>query len=114
MSLTESKLKDLHDKKFDKLFEKHEAEWKEITTNAYHSAKEHICGGNVPRQDDVLKMLLPMLEPNENLRKHQEENRAKFKHFREAFGELGERRFQVSRERRDACACGLFLQACRP
>lgn len=87
MSLTESKLKDLWDKKFDKLFEKRKDEWHEITGNAYVSAKEHICGGNVPRQDDVLKMLLPMLEPNETLRKHQEENKARFKHYREAFAE---------------------------
>jgi hypothetical protein len=87
MSLTETKLKDLADKKFDSLFEKHEEEWREITGNAYTSAKEHICGGHIPRQDDVLKMLLPMLEPNETLRKHQEENRARFKHYREAFAE---------------------------
>jgi uncharacterized protein YeaO (DUF488 family) len=87
MSLTETKMKDLYDKKFDKLFEKYEEEWRETTTNAYNSAKDHICNGNVPRQDDVLKMLLPMLEPHEKLRKHQEENRAKFKHFREAFAE---------------------------
>jgi hypothetical protein len=88
MSLTESKLKDLHDKKFDKLYTKHEAEWTEITTNAYNSARDHICDGRPPRQDDVLKMLMPMLEPNERLRKHQEENHARYKHFREAFAEF--------------------------
>lgn len=33
-------------------------------------------------------MLMPMLEPNERLRKHQEENRARFKRFREAFAEF--------------------------
>ena len=88
MSLTESKLKDLHDKKFDKLFQKHETEWTEITTNAFNSARDHICDGRAPRQDDVLKMLMPMLEPNERLRKHQEENHARYKHFREAFAEF--------------------------
>lgn len=87
MGLTETKLKDLRDKKFDKLFEKHEPEWSEITANAYNSARDHICDGRIPRQDDVLKMLMPMLEPNERLRAHQEENRARFKHFREAFAE---------------------------
>ncbi len=87
MALTESKLKDLHDKKFDKLFEKHKPEWNAITTNAFKSAKDHICEGRTPRHDDVLKMLIPMLEPNEPLRKHQEENRARLKHFREAFAE---------------------------
>ena len=54
MALTESKLKDLHDKKFDKLFEKHKAEWNAITTNAFKSAKDHICEGRTPRHDDVL------------------------------------------------------------
>ena len=88
MSLTESKIKDLHDKKFDKLFDKHQPEWTEITNNAYVSARDHICAGNPPRQDDVLKMLMPMLEPNETLRKHQEQNHARYKRFREAFGEF--------------------------
>jgi hypothetical protein len=87
MALTESKLKDLTDKKFDRLYERDVDEWKEITNNAFAAARDHICDGRRPRQDDVLKMLLPMLEPNEKLRKHQEENRARFKHFRDAFGE---------------------------
>ena len=88
MSLTESKLKDLHDKKFDDLYEKYKADWWEITGNAFASARDHICAGRTPRQDDVLKMLMTMLEPNEMLRKHQEENRARYKHFREGFAEF--------------------------
>ena len=87
MSLTESKVKDLQDKKFDKLFAKHQEEWTEITSNAFITARDNICDGKMPRQDDVLKMLMPMLEPNETLRKHQEEHRARFKHYREAFAE---------------------------
>jgi hypothetical protein len=87
MGLTELKLKDLCDKKFDRLHEKHEKLWSEITGNAYNAARDNICGGREPRHDDVLKMLLPMLEPNEILRKHQEDNRARYKHFREAFAE---------------------------
>ena len=88
MSLTESKIKDLTDKKFDKLYNKHKEEWSTITGNAFRSARDHICGGRAPRQDDVLKMLMPMLEPNETLRKHQEEVHARFKKFREAFAEF--------------------------
>lgn len=87
MSLTESKLKDLEDKKFDKLYSKHKEEWTEITNNAYVTARDNICAGRKPRQDDVLKMLMPMLEPNETLRKHQEQHHARFKHYREAFAE---------------------------
>jgi len=87
VALTESKIKDLQDKKFDKLFDKHTDEWTEITKHAFCAARDHICEGKTPRQDDVLKMLMPMLEPNEKLRKHQEEHRARYKHYREAFAE---------------------------
>ena len=87
VALTESKLKDLQDKKFDRLFKSHKTQWTEMTGNAFEAAKDHICGGRTPRQDDVLKMLMPMLEPNETLRKHQEENKARYKHYREAFAE---------------------------
>lgn len=87
MSLTESKLKDLLEKKFDKLYGKHKPEWVEATTNAFVFTRDNICDGNRPRQDDVLKVLLPTLESNETLRKHQEEHHARFKHFREAYAE---------------------------
>jgi response regulator RpfG family c-di-GMP phosphodiesterase len=87
LSLTESKLIDLQDKKFDKLFEKKEEEWMEMASNAYNVARDHVCGRKEPRQDDVLKVLLPMLETNETLRKHQEQHKARFKHYREAFAE---------------------------
>jgi len=87
LSLTESKVIDLLDKKFDKLFTKHKQEWMEITGNAYNVAKDHVCGGKPPRQDDVLKVLMPMLETNETLRKNQEEHKARFKHYREAYAE---------------------------
>ncbi len=63
MALTESKLKDLHDKKFDKLFEAHTDEWTAITANAFKSARDHICEGRAPRHDDVLKMLARCLSP---------------------------------------------------
>ena len=75
-SLTESKLIELHDKQFDKLFEKHKAKWMEVTGNAYQVTKGHVCGGKPRRQDDVLKALTLMLETNESLRKHQEETKS--------------------------------------
>jgi hypothetical protein len=87
MGLTESKIKDLHDKKFDDLYKKHKTEWDTMVDNAFEFAKKHIAGGATPRADDVLKALLPMLEVNELLRKHQEDNRARFKRFREYFGD---------------------------
>lgn len=87
MGLTEEKIHDLHDKKFDDLFKAHRKEWEEMANNAYSTAKAYICRGKEPRPDDVLKMLLPMLEPHETLRKHQEKNHAKYSRFRIAFGE---------------------------
>jgi len=87
MGLTESKIKDLHDKKFDKLYEKHEEVWRTMVRDANGFAKEHIAGGHTPRPDDILKALVPMLEVNEILRKHQEDVRARYKRFREYFGE---------------------------
>jgi hypothetical protein len=87
MALTESKIKDLEDKAFDDLYDNNEDEWLETVENAFVIARDCICGGRRPRQDDVLKMLLPMLEPNEKIRRHQEAVRARFKHYREAFGE---------------------------
>jgi hypothetical protein len=87
VALTESKIKDLQDKEFDKLFKKHKDEWLEMVGVAYYFTKTNITGGNEPRQDDVLKGLLPMLEVNENLRKHQEEVHARYRRFREYFGE---------------------------
>src|SRR5262249_17844996 len=87
MGFTEEKLQDLKEKGFDKLFEKHKALWVTMANTAYANAKDNITGGNPPRPDDILKMLLPMLEPNVILRKHQEENSAWYKRFREYFAE---------------------------
>jgi hypothetical protein len=87
MALTESKIKDLEDKEFDKLFKKHRADWIKMVSNAFYFTQTHITDGKEPRQDDVLKELLPMLEVNEDLRKHQEEVHARYPRFREYFGE---------------------------
>lgn len=87
MGLTETKLKDLKAKDFDKLLQKHYEKWMEMAKVAYDFAKQHICKGNEPNADDVLKALLITLEPDDVLRKHQEDNRCKFKMYREAFGD---------------------------
>jgi hypothetical protein len=87
MGLTEAKIKDLEDKKFDDLYKAHKAAWLEMVGVAHDSAKAHITGGKEPRPDDILKMLLPPLEVSENLRGHQEDNQARYKRFREYFGE---------------------------
>jgi hypothetical protein len=88
VGLTESKIRDLHDKKFDTLYESKPEAWLTLVRHAYEFAQKRISGGNPPRPDDILKALLPMLEVNEDLRKHQEDNRARYKRFREYFGDF--------------------------
>lgn len=87
MGLTESKIKDLHDKKFDELYAKNKADWEKMVVDAYNFTKQHISKGADPLPDDILKTLLPMLEVNEKLRKHQEDKHARYKRYREYFGE---------------------------
>jgi len=101
MGLTESKIKDLEEKKFDQLYKKHEKAWLQMVKDAYEFAKDHVTGGNPPRPDDVLKLLLAELEVSKDLRNHQEDNRARFKHFREYFGEyIIDKYFQHLEEQR--------------
>jgi hypothetical protein len=85
MGLTESKIKDLQDKGFDKLYEKHHRAWSAMVTSAIDFAKKNVSPD--PRPDDILKVLLPMLEVNQQLRDHQEEVHARYKRFREYFGD---------------------------
>lgn len=87
MGLTESKIRDLKEKKFDKLFAKNQDGWRKLVRTAYDFSQKNIAAGEKPRPDDILKALLPMLEVNEDLRKHQEDNRARYKRFREYFGD---------------------------
>jgi hypothetical protein len=87
MGLTESKIKDLEEKKFDRLYAKHEKAWLNMVKDAYEFAKAHVTDGNPPRPDDVQKLLLAELEVSKDLRNHQEDHKARFKHFREYFGE---------------------------
>jgi hypothetical protein len=87
MGLTESKIKDLEDKKFDELYKEHEGAWLQMVQDAYDFARDHVTKGNPPRPDDVLKTLAAELEVSEDLRNHQEDNKARFKHFRDYFGD---------------------------
>lgn len=88
MGLDESKLKDLEEKGFIGLFEKHKDDWLSDGKDAYEYAKKHITRGKEPRDDDVLKGLLPMLEVDEHLRKFQSTHTgARYKKLRTMFGE---------------------------
>jgi predicted outer membrane protein len=87
MGLTQAKIKDLEDKKFDKLYQKHKIAWLKMVEVAFDFAKVNITGGAEPRPDDVLKTLLGTLEVSKDLRDHQEDVRARYKRYREFFGE---------------------------
>lgn len=87
MALTESKIKDLEDKKFDELYTKHQAKWDTAVKNARDFAKKHVTSGNDPRADDVLKVLLPTIEADQDLRDHQEDQKGRAKRFVTFFGE---------------------------
>lgn len=87
MALTEAKIKDLTDKKFDTLFEKDQAFWSALAKKAWVYAKDNITSGREPRPDDIAKVLFPMLQVNDEVRKHQEDNRARAKRYIEWFVE---------------------------
>src|SRR2546429_7287978 len=80
MGLTESKILDLEDKKFDKLYEKHKGAWLQMVDDAYQHTKTKVLKGKQPRRDDVLKALMPQIELSEDLRNHQADHKARFKH----------------------------------
>lgn len=77
MALTESKIRDLEDKKFDKLFSKERCTWETLAKEAHDYAKKNITEGREPRPDDIEKVLYPMLEVHQKLRVHQEDNQAR-------------------------------------
>jgi hypothetical protein len=87
MALTEAKLKDLGDKKFDELYTKNETEWCALAKNAHDFAQSNITPGKEPRPDDIAGVLLPVLRPHDALRGHQEDNRAKASRFALMFTE---------------------------
>lgn len=87
MSLTQTKIKELESKGFDDLYKNHKALWDGLASNAKKYAREHITGGEEPRLDDILKMLLPMIEHLDELRDHQDEEQARAKRYQTFFAE---------------------------
>jgi hypothetical protein len=87
MGLTQSKIQDLKDKKFDKLYNKHKGPWLQMVDDAYQHTKSKVLKGENPRPDDVLKTLMPQIELSDDLRDHQADNKARFRYFREYFAE---------------------------
>ena len=87
MALTEAKIKDLTDKKFDDLYTENEPVWQALATNAHAFAQSNITPGKEPRPDDIAGVLLPVLKAHDALRDHQEDNKAKASRFALMFTE---------------------------
>ena len=87
MGLSESKKKDLEAKDFHLLYEKHKQKWVALAEKAYTYAKENITGGKEPRDDDTADALLPILNADADLKKHQAKNKATAKKYKEAFAD---------------------------
>jgi hypothetical protein len=87
MALTEAKIKDLTDKKFDELYDQHEAVWDALAANAHAFAMTNITPGKEPRPDDIAGVLHPVLKAHDALRDHQEDNKAKASRFALMFTE---------------------------
>jgi hypothetical protein len=87
VALTEAKIKDLEDKKFDKLYEEREDEWTALAKTARDFARKNITNGKDPRPDDIAEALRPMLRVNDAVRAHQEDNKARAKRYLDWFVE---------------------------
>jgi hypothetical protein len=75
---------------FHKLFSdrKCHAKWVAAAQSAYDYAKKSITHGEEPLADDIADALLPILNADPDLLKHQRDNRATAKKYREAFADL--------------------------
>jgi hypothetical protein len=87
MAMSQSKEADLKSKDFDKLLQSKKYNGKLISSGerAYTFARDNITAGSEPRPDDVSEVLLPVLDHDPDLRKHQSENDAKDEKYRRLF-----------------------------
>jgi hypothetical protein len=89
MGLSESKKEELEAKDFHVLFsdKAKNRKWVALAHAAQKYAKENITGGEEPRPDDVAEALLPILNADAELRKHQRANRATSTRYRVYFSD---------------------------
>jgi hypothetical protein len=89
VALTALKVKDLTDKGFMRLFEKHSDLWRSKAQEAYEYTENFVTRAGQPvRPDDVLPLLVPALELAQEFRSFLEEKRLTQKYWRINFGEL--------------------------
>jgi hypothetical protein len=79
MALSEKTKKKLEDKSFIELFndKKQKPKWVRLAENAYNYAKENMTHGKEPRLDDISAVLCPIIEVDDEFRKHQDEHGAR-------------------------------------
>jgi hypothetical protein len=89
MGYSEAKKKELQAKNFHVLFEdkRHRAKWGTVVEKAYAYAKDAITDGREPLPDDISDALLPILNKDDDLRKHQKGNRASSRRYKEYFAD---------------------------
>jgi hypothetical protein len=89
MGYSEMKKKELEAKNFHILFEdkKRRAKWITVVEKAYAYAKDAITDGREPLPDDISDALLPILNKDDDLRKHQKANRASSRKYKEYFAD---------------------------
>ncbi|HEU0048188.1 MAG: hypothetical protein AUH11_03545 [Acidobacteria bacterium 13_2_20CM_57_17] len=103
MGYSEAKKKDLEAKNFHRLFEhrNHKPKWMVIAEKAYTYAKDAITEGREPLPDDISDALLPILNKDDDLRRHQKENRASSRKYKEAFADYIVHEFLIEKSRRE-------------
>lgn len=87
MGLTTAKLKDLQDKNFDKLYEKHAAVWTEMSNNARDFVLRAVAENNIYQPEDLLEPLEAAVRANQMFRDHQADNFARSSRFVTFFAE---------------------------
>lgn len=89
MGLSESKKGELEAKDFHLLFSDPDKnkKWKTLALAAQKYARANITNDKEPRPDDIAEALLPILNADADLRKHQSENHATATKYREYFAD---------------------------
>jgi hypothetical protein len=103
MGYSEAKKKELQAKNFHKLFENkhHKPKWMVVAEKAYKYAKDAVTDGNEPLPDDIKDTLMPILNKDDDLRKHQKDNKASSRKYKEAFADYIVHEFLLAKKKKE-------------
>lgn len=87
MSLTLEKLHALRSKGFDKLYDRHAPEWKEMAEDAVQYAKTYIAGKEKIRSGDIVEILQNAIKVNAEFEKYVKEKGLQQKYWVSWFSE---------------------------